>query len=436
LAPALPLRANFKIATLWRRIGPGSTQHPVIEFSYKAASAQANGTVSGQVSAASVADAVRILAERGLMAFEVRESHGVPAADETAKPAARSASTKVTADDTALALLQIATLCEAGVPLDEAFSNAAQAAGGTGVGLALTQVNDQLRQGLQLSHALAHSKLNLRSDVVQLIAAGEAAGKISTALRAAQAQMERDIAFRKEVMAGLTYPAVLLLAGIVSISVMFVFVIPKFASVLNNPKADIPLFAQWILKTGLWVGQNGTTVLVGATGLVVLGFVLANSAAFRQSAWDAMAKTWPFAPWIHHIEVASWASTLSLMLRNSVPLLSALELAGQGFRSSGRRRFNEAIIRDIRAGQTVATSLRRHADLDAMSLSLVSVGERSGALAQTVNTLYEMHFDRSKRQSAQILKLAEPVAILLIALVLGAIMMSIMLAVTSLSTTI
>ena len=374
-----------------------------------------------------------ILAERGLLAFDV-QAVGVPAAAQAKQSTA--APSKITADDTALALLQIATLCEAGVQLDEAFASAAQAAGDSGLGLALSDINAKLRQGLQLSACLAQSRLSLRADVIQLIAAGEASGKISSALRAAQAQMERDIAFRKEILAGLTYPAVLLASGIAAISVMFVFVIPKFASVLNNPKADIPWFAQVILKTGLWVGQNGALVLGVAAAWVAAGAVLGSTQQFRQAAWDAMAKTWPFSTWIEHIEYASWASTLSLMLRNAVPLLSAIELAGQGFRSSARQQFNQHVVRDIRSGLSVAAALRRHSDLDPMSLSLVAVGEKSGALAQTVHTLYELHFDRSKRKSAQILKLAEPVAILLIAVVLGAIMMSIMLAVTSMSTTV
>ncbi len=405
------------------------------EYAYHATSEAGHAKVTGKISATSGAEAVRRLAEQGLLAYAVEEVNGeVPA--RKSSNVAPSRSGRVTPDDAAMALLQIATLCEAGVPIDEAFANAAQASGGTKLGDGLASIHEKLRQGLQLSECLSGSALNLRSDAIQLIAAGEAAGKISAALRGAHAQMERDIGFRKEILAGLTYPAVLMVSGIVAIAVMFIFVIPKFASVLDNPKADIPIFAQWILKTGLWVGSNGAIVAGAVGALLTLIFVLASTPSFRQATWDAMSETWPFAPWIHHIEVASWASTLSLMLRNSVPLLSALDLAGRGFRSTSRKRFNEFVVRDIRAGQSVANALKRHSDLDPMSLSLVAIGEKSGALAQTVHTLYEMHFDRSKRKSAQILKLAEPIAIVIIAVVLGAIMMSIMLAVTSLSTTI
>ncbi len=422
----------------------GQTRHYIIqslpsrvraltEYAFRATSTRDHTPMDGALTADSVEHAVQILADRGLLAFEVSAKN--VASDLPGTPT-RAQTGRVKPDDAALALLQIATLCEAGVSLDESFANAAQASAGSPLGQALAQVHQQLRQGSQLSQSLHDSALRLRPDVIQLIAAGEASGKISSALRAAHAQLERDLAFRKEIVAGLTYPAVLMGSGVISISVMFIFVIPKFASVLDNPKADIPALAQWILKTGLWVGTHTPLVFGSLVAVIGAAIALASHQRVQQKAWDFMAKVWPFAGWIHHVEVASWASTLSLMLRNSVPLLTAIDMAAGSFRSSSRRQRNLMVLQDIRSGVDIATSLRRHSDLDPMSLSLVAVGERSGALPQTVHTLYELHFDRSKRKSAQIIKLAEPVAILLIALVLGAIMMSIMLAVTSMSTSI
>ena len=403
-------------------------------FSYEAVSGAEQGgrPVRGTISAADTREAMQLLQGQGLSVYKLDALDTVSAAASITPSSSRRADPT----EVSLCLLQLASLCESGMTIDDAVINVAQGQESSGLRGALEAIYAGLRRGEQLSVTLLPSGLAVRPYVVQLIAAGEASGRLAPSLRSAHEQMERDIGFQKEIVGALTYPLVLVVSGVLAVLTVFIFVLPKFASVISNPKADIPWLAMWILKSGLWITQHLNVILPAFVALAVMFAWSMQSAANRQRAWDALSNIWPFGRWIYHLEVASWSGAMGLMLKNTVPLLEAIELAGSCYRGTSRRMATSTIVRDLRAGKSFAQAMRAHAMLDSVSLNLLAVGEKSGSLPQAIDTLYGMHQDRSRRQSAQMLKLIEPVTILIIAVVLGGIMMSIMLAVTSLSTTI
>ena len=155
----------------------------------------------------------------------------------------RKAARRQSADAQALGLLidEMATLLEAGVPLAEAIATLAES---HPEDHPLTSVLRSVRGGSAFSAALAESGLKLPVYALQLVRAGESTGQLAAALRAAAQHLETERAFNQEARSALIYPAVLVGSGILATLVMFVFVVPRFAAILDNPKADLP----WISK--------------------------------------------------------------------------------------------------------------------------------------------------------------------------------------------
>jgi len=395
------------------------------EFNYKATDAQGN-LVKGILTVQDEAEAMSNLQRRGLMAFEMHAS--------VASRALRLTQPKRAGRDALLVVLQeLATLLDAGVPLADTVENVARGYADTAMGVAFTKIFTQLRGGVAFSTALIDADLRLPNYVIELCKAGESTGKLAGSLRSASDQLALEQNFQREARNALIYPMVLVVSGFLATLLVFIFVVPKFANILTNPKADIPMLSVWVLATGMWLAKN--KLVLGGVLLVVAvsGYLLLRQEKVQQNLWNWAAGLPLVGSWIMHTEMARWSSMFSVLLENHVSILDALAHAQNALRGDAWRHKASLIISDVRGGKTLAESLKLHQFIDATGINLVRVGERSGALEKTTASLAAMHRTHSQQQMRQFLILLEPATILLVSIVLGSIMISVMLAITSLT---
>lgn len=395
------------------------------EFHYQATDGK-NAVVKGVLTVADEKEAMSQLQKRGLLVFQLKEA-----------PAARSirfSQPKRAGRDALLVVLQeLATLLDAGVTLADGVENVARGYAESPLGVAFTKIYGQLRGGVAFSTALIDADLRLPNYVVELCKAGESTGKLAGSLRAAAEQLEMEQNFQREARNALIYPLVLVVSGFLATLLVFVFVVPKFANILTNPKADIPMLSVWVLATGMWLTKNKLllgTLLAGGAGAA---YLLLRQEKTQQNLWNWAANLPLIGSWIMHTEMARWSSMFSVLLLNHVSILEALGHAQNALRGDAWRHKASLILTDVRGGKTLAESLQLHQFIDATGVNLVRVGERSGALGKTTASLAAMHRTHSQQQMRQFLILLEPVTILLVSVVLGGIMISVMLAITSLT---
>lgn len=395
------------------------------EFRYQATDAQ-GAVVKGVLTVEDQTEAMTQLQRRGLMVFDMQEV--------AASRSSRISQPKRAGRDAILVVLQeLATLLDAGVTLADAVENVARGYQDSPLGLAFNKIYSQLRGGIAFSKALIDADLRLPNYVVELCRAGESTGKLAGSLRSAAEQLELEQNFQREARNALIYPMVLIVSGFLATLLVFVFVVPKFANILSNPKADIPTISLWVLATGMWLTKN--KLLLGALLVGVAGsaFALLRQEKVQQNLWNWAAGLPVIGSWIMHTEMARWSSMFSVLLQNHVSILEALAHAQNALRGDAWRQKAALILSDVRGGKTLAESLQLHQFIDATGVNLVRVGERSGALGKTTASLAQMHRMHSQQQMRQFLILLEPVTILLVSVVLGGIMISVMLAITSLT---
>lgn len=396
------------------------------EFSYTAIDRQ-GARQRGQLVAADLVKATEWLSERHLHPVSLAP---VTARRRASRPGSQTTKDTQSADALALLIGEMATLLEAGVPLAEAVATLADA---HGEAHPLAVILKSIRGGSAFSDALSSSGLKLPVFVLQLVRAGESTGKLAAALRAAASHLEAELQFSQEARNALLYPLVLIGSGILATLVMFVFVVPRFAAVLDNPKADLPWVSKLVLGLGLWLTQHQVTVGAVAALLVVLIVWASRREDVRQAAWELAARLPVLGPWTLHAEVARWASLFAVLLNSRVPLLAALGQANEALRRRGLRALAATALAEVRGGKALSQALADSMLLDAAGLNLIRVGERAGSLGQTVTSLARMHATQSQLRLKRFLVLLEPMAILVISLVLGGIMISVMLAITSLT---
>lgn len=394
-------------------------------FRYRAQDA-AGQSQTGTLDASSVGDASRQLQQRGLLLLQVTALQD----DLPTAPAGRRRA-QITAMDRIVLLREIGTLLESGVALAEALSSLALAYRGRGPGPAVAQVDQAVRNGAALSQAFAQSTVGLPQMALALIHAGEATGQMAPALLDASNTLEDDLRLRRELRNAMTYPLVLVGAGVAAVLVIFVAVVPRFASTLRNPRADLPAMSRWVIESGVWVQAHWLYVTLAAAAAVLIAAVALAQPSVRRGLFDRLAGGPPLGPWIVESQVGRWAAGLAALLANKVPIADALRLSALMTELGPMAAGIQRCARDVEQGRTISESLRGASWLSPTALNLVRVGERSGSLDRMLAAVGKMNRESAVNRQRQVLALIEPVAILLIAAVIAVIMISVMMAITS-----
>lgn len=396
-----------------------------MEYRYEAVNSQGQ-TVSGLISAGGDREAARLLREQDLTPVEV-----APIGSNAQVPTVRAK--RASAQDKAIVIRELAILLQAGVSLAEAVESIGQSHTDSAIGPAFAHVHGKLRGGESFSQGLRSAPLEWPDYLFQLVAAGEQTGKLAQALQSAAAQMEYEQRVASEMRSALMYPGILVFSGIAATLLIFIVVVPKFANILKSNKAQVPDISVWVLTIGMFVRENLLWVGLGAVAVAMaIATVLANR-EHRTRLLQSVSRLPILGRWLVETEIGRWAAMLGTLLENRVPILKAMEITQEGTRLVEMRRKLQQALRDVKGGKKLADALGGVQLLDVTGLNLVRVGERSGELASMLRALATLHENAGRERLKRFLILLEPMAILVIGGVIGLVMVSVMLAITSLS---
>lgn len=393
------------------------------QYRYRAFNAD-GVSLEGVVGAQSEREAARLLERRGLSVVSVALSDGLP------RQKVRRRVARLKQRDLILAFHELSTLLGAGVGLAEAVAAQIRSAHHPQILAAFERIATGLRQGQAFSAALAATGLPLPGYVATVVRSGEKSGMLGRALHDVVGQMEYDQSVRAEIRQALTYPAVLVCAGLGAVVLMFTFVVPKFASLLNRAD-DLPWLALAVLNTGMFLRQWYLPVLLLLATLATWLTISLRNPMTRARWLESLERLPLVGTWRVESETASWARVLATLLSNRVALMDALSLAQSSVIAPGRRARLEEVSRNVRNGIPLADALEEQQTLTATGYNLIRVGERSGELPSMLQSLARLCEDSGRTRMKQFLALLEPVAILLIGGAIGVIMIGIILAITS-----
>ncbi|MBP6798117.1 MAG: type II secretion system F family protein [Luteimonas sp.] len=379
--------------------------------------------VSGTLSAATSGEASRHLAQQGLTPYALTPLRGAGASWLQRQ----HASTR----ELQLTLHEFATLLEAGVGLATAMSSMAKSSHHPALTNAFAGMERSVRHGESFSTALRASKLPVPEYFHQLVHAGEATGRLAESIRGGVDQFEYDQRTRREMVGAMIYPLVLVVSGIAAVGIIFMWVVPRFGGLLTQSGDAMPALSRWVIATGMWLSDHAWFVL-GA--LVLLGMALRalfSVPGFGNRLAEQASRLPLVGDWLIEAEVGRWASTLSALLAGRVELIRALGLSAASVRMSFLRNRLDAVARAVKGGATLSAALREHQALNPTGYDLVAVGEASGELPKLLAALARLYETTGRDRMKRTLQLIEPLAIIIIGVVVGTIMTAIILAITS-----
>ena len=392
-----------------------------VDFQYEAVGRDGR-TVRGVVSADSEAVAIRRLTADSLTVLKIRPAvrAGTTTRNRDLRPAER-----------VLVLRQLGLMLEAGVSLLEALDTVAQ-----GMQAAKGQRQFQaaigaLRRGDSFGKALEDNVPGFPEYLYAMARVGEASGRIAEVLKQAAEQMAYEDRLRKDFGNAMTYPAFLLLAGLGAVAFIFTQVVPRFGAMIGEDRSRVPTVSRWVLSAGEYANAHIGVVGLGLAGVIALGVVIALNPAFRSRAYHVAHGLPVVGGVIRAREISSWARLTAFALNNGVPILQAAALARAAVPDGPFRQGLNQLENDLKAGLTLDASLATHTKLEAMDLSLLRAGQRSGAVGAMFGFMADNYENRLRDSMKRLTSLLEPAAIAAISLIVGFVALSLVLALSS-----
>jgi general secretion pathway protein F len=328
---------------------------------------------------------------------------------------------------------ELSTLLNAGVPLDRALSITSELTEGAGFRGVVLDVLRILKGGKSLADSLAAHPKHFGDLYVNMVRAGEASGALGAVFdRLAEFERSRD-ELRGYIISSMTYPALLVLVGLASIMVLLNFVVPRFASVFEESRMKIPLPTQIMLDASKFVHAYWLIALIAVVslGAVLRAYVRTPGG---QLWWDSLTLKIPLlGDAMRKAETARFARAMSTLIANSVPLVQSIGIAAAILNNKRMAGSLEGVSQGVKRGEGIAAPLKRSGAFPPLAGHLLAVGEETGRLDHMFSRMADIYESDTKAAIRRFTSLFEPMVILVMGLLVGGLILSMLLAITSIN---
>ena len=326
---------------------------------------------------------------------------------------------------------QLATLVDSGLTLDDGLSTLVKLSETEKTRSVLADIRKQVHAGSSFADALAEHPKVFSKLYVNMIRAGEAGGILGEALSRLALFMEKSVELKNSIRSAMVYPAILTLVGGTAVIVLITFVIPQFSKLFEEMGAALPLPTQIMLGLSSLIIDYWPALILGFTGFIA-AFNLYLRTNNGRLKWDGMLLKLPlFGPLIQKIEVSRFSLTLATLLKSGVPILQAMEIVRSIIIN---RVISDSIIviqQALKKGQGLSGPLQKAGVFPPMAVHMITVGETSGALDKMLTKVSNTYDKEVEQSIKQVISLIEPMMILFMAVVIGFIVVSMLLAIFS-----
>lgn len=397
-------------------------------FAYQAMDASGLNT-SGTVEAVDRLAAAGLLQQRGLLPLKIASDAGQ----------SRTAwwpdfqSFQGMAQHRLICIRTLSFLLTAGIPLDRALAVSAQLSESALFGQSLQEVLRAIKGGKSLSSALeSHPRLFPRF-YVSMIRAGETSGNLGGVLTQLADYQESANELRSHLISSMIYPALLLLVGGISVLFLMEFVVPKFATVFQQAGAALPLPTQILLFLSQVIQKTWWLWLLAIPlSITALQRYLVTGPGRKRFDYFVLAVP-KLGPVVERIQVSRFARSLGTLLQGGVPMVRSLEIARQVVGNQKLSGALDHLLQGVKQGKGLVRPLEESGAFPPLAVHLIGVGEETGRLDVTLLQVANVYERETRTAIKNLVAFFEPCMILVMGLVVGAIVISILLAIYSIN---
>ncbi len=335
--------------------------------------------------------------------------------------------------DVLLFTQELSTLLNAGVPLDRALTITAELTERPAFRFIVLDILRVLKGGKSMADSLATHPEYFSDLYVNMVRAGEASGALGAIFeRLSEFERSRDD-LRNYIISSMVYPALLAAVGLGSILLLLTFVVPRFASIFTDSTMKIPLPTQIMLeasrivKTYWWMGA-------GTAAAILIAWRSYTRTAAGRIWWDGARLRLPLlGDALLKAETSRFARAMATLVSNSVPLVQSLGIAAATLNNRTIAAALAGVALGVKRGEGIAAPMRKAAVFPPLASHLLMVGEETGRLDQMFARMAEIYENDTRASIKRFTSLFEPLVILVMGVVVGALILSMLLAITSIN---
>lgn len=291
----------------------------------------------------------------------------------------------------------------------------------------LAKVKTDLEKGLQLSSALAAFPAQFSTVFISLLGAGEASGNLESSLMQIATQLKKENELKKKVLSAMAYPAILLSLAFGVVALLVTVVLPRVSKIFTQAHVQLPLLTRILLGISDFVANQFLATLAILAGVVVCIVLARRSSAGKRALQVLFIKTPLVAPLMKKIALVRFTRTLHSLMKAGVPLTRALEITAQ---SVGNASYRDVLLdiakNEISKGISFGMALKQRPEhFPRLTSSMIVVGEKSGNLENVLENLSSFYEEEVDGTIKALITILEPVLLLCIGLIIGAIALSI-----------
>ena len=314
---------------------------------------------------------------------------------------------------------QFATMINAGLPILQCLDILSAEEPNKVFKKIITGLKDDIEGGSSLTDALKKHPEVFNELFVNLVAAGEAGGILDIILNRLSAYMEKAMKLKGKVKSAMTYPLATMVIAIAVVILLLYKVVPVFEDMFSSFGSALPAPTQFLVDASKFV-QHNILYIIGTFVAIGIIFVRYYRTERGRLQIDTMILKAPvFGLLIKKVAVAKFSRTLSTMMSSGVPILEGLEICSK---TAGNKVIENALMdtrKSISEGKTIAEPLANAGIFPSMVVSMISVGENTGALDAMLSKIADFYDDEVDLAVDAMTSLLEPFMMVFIGGVVG-----------------
>lgn len=322
---------------------------------------------------------------------------------------------------------QLSNLISAGLPLLKTLSVAYEQTGNQKLKSILSDVKERVEKGSSLSEALKEHKQVFKNIYTALIRAGELSGSLDKTCLSLSGLMENEEDLRLKIQAALSYPILISIVGVISLYILFTFVIPKLGFLFLSFGDVLPLPTKILFSFSNFL-RSKSLLLIGI--FIIAFFVLKEYLKTDKGRFklDGLILRIPlFGNFIKKGQMAGFTKTLGLLLRHGLGIVDSLEIASHTIKNKVLYEKINRLRLDVVGGLSLRESLRSKDYLDSSAVSLIAIAEESATLDSIFDKISDIYNREIERNVKIFTSLLEPIIILIFGIIVGLVVLAMLL---------
>ena len=324
---------------------------------------------------------------------------------------------------------QLATLVDAGLPLLRGLRVLERQEKHPTLKRVIGELAGSIEGGSTFSEALAQHPKIFNRLFVNMVKAGELGGVLEVVLNRLSEFMEKAEKIKGKVIAAMFYPAAVMIVAVVILAILMIFVVPKFKEIFADMLEGKPLpwFTNVVLGISEVIAQHALLTLV----CLIVGFIIFRlllRSKLGRKVFDRVKLHFPLlGPVISKVAIARFTRTLGTLISSGVPILQALTIVKE---TSGNVVVGNAVSsvhESVKEGETITAPLEASKVFPPMVISMVDVGEQTGALPEMLMKIADNYEDEVDNAVSAMTSLLEPIMIVFLAVIVGSIVIALFL---------